>query len=426
MFRALRDPGSLAAQAGVLLLILAAIFLRQPAYFFAPQFWVEEGKVFYAQAWNESGWDTFTFLFAGYWSCYENLWALLTVWLVPLEQAPLFFKLGGLLVMLTAPIVILRSRAHHWQLPWAKSLGCLIVLVTPLNDELWLSTLGAKFYFSLTIALLLLESTGQLGRVDRIFQWAVLVMGALTSPLSSLCAPFFCLKWWGDRTPENLRRAIWLSATLAFHFVIMRLPAAGFGGRAIQHDLSVTMLAWWNKCIVLPVFGTKAADVAGNWLVFMVKQPSWWLPLLAVALLALPLLLAFAIWRKTPAPDLLLMFGAAVFIGFCSLWNALWAKHFLLYPTWAPRYTLAPGILLVLVLLHLALRTPRESRLTKAGLTLLLSLSLLGGFWDFRHARFYLSDGPSWAEECRLWRADPNHELSIWPPPFKARLNPAK
>lgn len=426
MFRWLRDPGGGVAQSGILLLILTAIFLRQPAYFLAPQFWVEEGKIFYAQAWNESGWDTFTFLFAGYWSCYENLWALLAVWLVPLEQAPLFFKLGGLLVMLTAPILILRSRASHWQIPWAKSLGCLIVLVTPLNDELWLSTLGAKFYFSLTVALLLLESTSQLGRFDRVFQWAVLVMGTLTSPLSSLCAPFFCLKWWCDRTPENLRRAIWLSATLAFHFVIMRLPAAGFGGRGIQHDLPGTLLVWLNKCVILPVFGTKAADIAGNWLVPVVTQPSWRLFLLASATVLLPLLLAGFVWRRTRNQELLLLLGAALLLGFGSLWNALGLKHFMLHPTWAPRYTLAPGILLVLVLLHLALRTPWESRGTKAGLSLLLSLSLLGGFWDFRHARFYLPDGPSWAEECRLWRADPSRELSIWPPPFKTRLNPSK
>lgn len=421
----LRLPETWVSRGIILLLFIVAVFVRQPGYFLAPQFWVEEGLVYYAHAWNDSAWAAFTLLFAGYWSCFENLWALLTVWLVPMEYAALSFKLGGLLVMLTAPIVILHSRASHWQLPWAKSLGCLIVLLTPLSDELWVSPLGAKFYFSLTFALLLLEPVSGLSRRNRILFWALLVIGALTSPVPCMLTPFFVFKWWLDRSPENGRRAGWMAAALLFHLVIMRLPAAGLADRQIEPDLVGTILVWLHKCILLPLFGSKLAHVSGvQWLLPAVERHAAWLPALALAVLVLPAVLVALVWRQTRDPKLLLVLLASLTLGFASLWSAVGEKHLMLHPTWAPRYSLTPGILLVLVLLHVALNPAGRSLALRYAAGLLVSVSLLSGLWEFRQARFYMAQETTWAEESRQWQADPNHELRIWPPPHKFKLQP--
>ncbi len=423
--KVLRQPDNKAARCLILFLFTAAVFLREPGYFLAPQFWIEEGLVYYAHAWNDSAGAAFTLLFAGYWSCFENLWALLSVWLVPMEHAALSFKLGGLLVMLTAPVVILHSRASHWQWPWAKTLGCLIVLITPLSDELWVSPLGAKFFFSLTFALLLLEPVNELSSRRRFFIWTLLIIGALTSPVPCMLTPFFALKWCLDRSPENARRACWMSAALLFHLVIMRLPSAGLADRQIEPDLVATVLVWLHKCVLLPLFGSRLAHLSGvQWLLPAVEQHAAWLPALALAVLVLPVVLVALVWRQTRDPKLLLVLLASFTLGFASLWSAVGEKHLMLHPTWAPRYSLTPGILLVLVLLQLALNPQIRSKAVRIAARSLVMVSLLSGLWEFRHARFYMSGQTVWTEECRQWRADPDHELRIWPPPHKFKLQP--
>ena len=240
-----------------------------------------------------------------------------------------------------------------------------------------------------------------------------------------MLTPFFILKWWLERSSENQRRMCWMAAALLFHLVMMRLPSAGLAERQIEPDLVGTVLVWLHKCVLLPLFGSKPAEISGvQWLLPAMQQKAAWLPALALAILMLPAVLMMLVWRQTRDRHLLLMLLAAFTLGFASLWSALGEKHLMLHPTWAPRYSLTPGILLVLVLLQLALNPEVRSKAVRTAARLLVLLSLISGLWEFRHARFYMAQETVWAEECRQWRADPNYELRIWPPPHKVELRP--
>jgi hypothetical protein len=73
---------------------LLLIFLRDPSLFTRPQFWAEDGKVWYAQAYNQGWLHSLTQPLGGYLNTLQRLGAGAAL-LVPFRWAPLVMALEG-------------------------------------------------------------------------------------------------------------------------------------------------------------------------------------------------------------------------------------------------------------------------------------------------------------------------------------------
>ena len=98
-------------QVGVFLAALVAIFTRLPGAFLHPQFFAEDGWVWYQQAYNLGGWRSLGIAQAGYLQTLPRLVADATL-LFPMQWAPLIMNLSGAVIQ-ALPVTALLSRALY-------------------------------------------------------------------------------------------------------------------------------------------------------------------------------------------------------------------------------------------------------------------------------------------------------------------------
>ena len=95
-----------------LLLYLAAVALvvsRRPEGITNPQFWAEDGKVWFAQAYNEGALSALLSPWTGYAQTFSRLVAAASL-MVPFRHAPLVFNVAAVLAQALAPFFLASSR----------------------------------------------------------------------------------------------------------------------------------------------------------------------------------------------------------------------------------------------------------------------------------------------------------------------------
>src|SRR5512134_1888460 len=95
-------------------LLLAAgltllLFLRKPESLLHPQFWAEDGQLFFQQAWNQGFLASLLEPMSGYLHTFPRLVAGIST-LLPLSLAPLAFSLAAFVVQLLPALYLLSAR----------------------------------------------------------------------------------------------------------------------------------------------------------------------------------------------------------------------------------------------------------------------------------------------------------------------------
>jgi protoporphyrinogen oxidase len=435
------SPGSwlesAAARALAVLLGIALTWDRQPAFFSEPRFWAEEGRVFFARAWRLPWWEALFAAPLDYLSLYTNLAVVLAARLVPLEEAPLVTTLAAFVAQ-TAPLVILAvAAAPEWR-GGRRYVGMAIVLFASLTDEVWLTTLHSHYYFALVAFLVLLEPA-DIGRARAVTYAALVGFAGLTGPVACFLAPLFVLKARRSRRAADVWQAtalglatlvqvgVALAALAAHQQELGGLLARSRSGRRPPPGVGLAVLPFvaWVKAIVLPILGMNAADGLIDVLA-QVTQRRYTSPESLVFAVAALIGLAEALaWLTRGLPSRLRwpLAGSWVLITSLSVVLAFGDKRMLLAgSTAASRYTYVPGVVLLVLLLHVVPRAsggPRSLRPLVAAV--LLTLGLAGGAARYPATVRWSSSWPRWSDEVRAWRQDPGHTLAIWPPGWKVR-----
>jgi hypothetical protein len=173
---------------------LAIIFSRQPSALLHAQFFAEDGRVWFADAYN-TGW--FVSLFRsqdGYFQTLPRLAAALAL-LVPLRLAPLVMNLCGLLVQILPVLLLLSNRLSGWGSLGLRAALAFTYLALPNSRELNVSIEEAQWHLALAACLLLL-SPKPASRAWKIFDAVVLVLCGLTGPFAILLLPIAALRLW--------------------------------------------------------------------------------------------------------------------------------------------------------------------------------------------------------------------------------------
>ncbi len=367
------------------------ILSRRPDAITNPQFWAEDGKVWYADAYNHGAIYSFFTPVAGYYQTISRFVAV-TAQAFPLSFAPLIFNLAAIFCKILVVNFLLSSRLSRFIPSLAgRALLAFIYLALPHSNETNANLTNAQWHLAL-LSFLIIIAPGSKKTLWKVFDVMMLSISALSGPFCLLLLPISAIKWLKTRE----KWTIVLIAILAVGSIIQisslltttrpseQPLGASFelflkiiGGHlflnSIIGDRSYSRLfsrSLWNEWTIIPVnligFGLLAfAFIKSN--------------------LELRLLITFA---------LLLVFGALsspAITNQMPQWEAMWT------PATGSRYWLIPIFCCFVSLLFLAKNA--EISFVRYASVALLVLSLFGIASDWKYPRFKNLEFQTYAAE---------------------------
>ena len=188
------------------LLAAIAIVSRRPDVVLRPQFYAEDGVIWYAQAYNLGWLHALSLPEGGYLNTLPRLAAALAL-LVPLHAAPLVMNLLGIAIQVLPVNVLLSPRcAAYGSFPVRLFLAA-IYLALPNSNEVFVVITNAQFHLALA-ACLLAFARPPATWLGRIFDVAVFLVSGLTGPFCLVLLPLAAVFWW-------IRRGRWLVTVMS-------------------------------------------------------------------------------------------------------------------------------------------------------------------------------------------------------------------
>lgn len=386
--------------------------LRLPLSWVEGRFQDEEATVFLAYAWHFPAEALFR-SFGGYLNIAANgitlaLAELIKGGAISLEKAPYVTMLAGLAGQLVPAVLVLQSRS-----PWLEDLrhravALLILLLMPTTEEVFLNVMHIQFHLALAVGLIVTLQAGS-GRLRAWLEGAVLFLAPLCGPAAVVFLPLFALRAVIDRDPRRWRQFAILAAGAVIQMLFFYHSTPLRGAPFDPVNLAAAMFI---RLIALPFGGLNGADHVGFAAAVGLVQggPGLWL----FAALSVGVFSAILVTTLKARDDAFWLFAAAmsvaaVSLGFGILTGAPYAAFFSLA---GPRYNYIPLVLLGLCFLCLATRANAAERRAPR---LLLILMLFVGAVHFVQPIDTYADGPSWKREVAAWKANPNHQLEVWP-----------
>ena len=185
---------------------LVAVVSRDASLFTHAQFYAEDGKFWFADAYNQGWWRPLAVPNGGYLNTLQRLIADMAL-LVPFRWAPLTMNLGGLFVQVLPVPILLSERCRSWGPLPLRLVFAAVYVGIPDAREIHVVCTNAQWH--LAVAMLLLafapEPAHWLGKVTDLLLIAV---GAVSGPFGLLLIPFVCVFWW-------MRRQRWTAFVLS-------------------------------------------------------------------------------------------------------------------------------------------------------------------------------------------------------------------
>ncbi|MCE5259793.1 MAG: hypothetical protein LLG44_12180, partial [Chloroflexi bacterium] len=348
-----------------------------------------------------------------------------------INQAPAVTTWLAFGVQLLPIALIAWGNASMWNTWYKRLLGALVVLFAASSGEVWLNTINAQFYWNIAAFLLLLEDTRTLGTWRRWLYYLILAISTLTGAVSCFLLPMFILKALWERSRESALQAGIVGAgslVQVWAWWSTRTGSLTLAARLGSLDFASLIVVIFNRTVVAPILGQSAAGISAEWLSALRAAGganfSWLIAALTIGLLAL---LTALCWRQPRRNGL--MVGSYLLVVMLSVATALVApgdsKFLLVNPSSAIRYFYAPSVMLLLLLLaNIDFLPTAKHRWQTWFCTVLLLFGLGTGTWHYQSDidQFRADNWPQWSWEVARWRANPQHEILIWPPPWKMKL----
>ena len=197
-------------QVAAFLAALLAVFSRLPGAFLHPQFFAEDGWVWYQQAYNLHWLRSLSIPQAGYIQMLPRLVAGVTL-LFPMQWAPMLMNWCGAVVQVLPVTALLSRRCATWGPLPLRILMAVIYIAIPDAPEVHIVVTNAMWHLALLQALLAF-SAPPLGWRGRVSDLIVFGIGAITGPFCILLLPLVAAYWW-------IRRQRWTLTVLGVLFL---------------------------------------------------------------------------------------------------------------------------------------------------------------------------------------------------------------
>ncbi|PYU92765.1 MAG: hypothetical protein DMG25_11250 [Acidobacteria bacterium] len=189
-------------QLAVFGLALAIVVSRRPDAVSNPQFWAEDGKFWYADAYNTGGIRPFLWPYFGYLHFVPRLTALVAQAL-PLRRGPLLFNLVAIVIEILPVQLLVSSRLSGLGGVSTRMLLAFLCLSLPHTSETHSNITNAQWYLAL-LAFLVLVSAPARTWGWRSFDILAVVSSSLSGPFAFMLAPVAALVWWKRRGRKPL------------------------------------------------------------------------------------------------------------------------------------------------------------------------------------------------------------------------------
>jgi hypothetical protein len=165
----------------------AVLISRRPDAVFDAQFGSEDGRIFFADAYNLGGWHALFHTYDGYFHAVPRLASWLAL-VVPLAAAPLVTNLIAILVQAMPVSLLLGARSSAWGSLRFRALmaGAYVALAD--NAEITFGITESQWILALGLILLLVAVPPQ-GALGRAFDCVFFLLAGLSGPFCILILP---------------------------------------------------------------------------------------------------------------------------------------------------------------------------------------------------------------------------------------------
>lgn len=404
--RRLRDPGvtaRAAAFAGLAALGVIVATTRRPDAVSHPQFWAEDGTVWFADAYNQGWLHPLLTTHTGYYQTLARAVALLGQPL-GVARAPVLSN-GVAILLQILPGLFVASRRFERAIP-SLAMRCVIgalYLAIP-NFEVHANITNAQWHLAI-LAFMVVVAAPSPRWWWRAFDVAVLLLCALSGPFIILLAPIALAVWYVRRGGQALG-IVGLCTVAGLAEGLTALTSLGSrasGPLGATPQLLAHILV--NRVLLAGLLGEQGtpATLTSAW--------SHTAAATAALLLLGALTVGLALWRGPLELRLLLAFG-----GMVLLISLARPEQSFTEPQWpqlaagsGTRYFIIPMVVWVVTLVWLCTRAPRGG-----AMVLTAALVLLFAAGDVRHWSYpaYMDLHPS-AEAAQLSRARPGTVVNL-------------
>ena len=172
---------------GIFIGACAWIISRRPDALLHPQFWAEDGSIWFADAYNLGGWAALFRTQAGYFQTLPRLASIFGL-LAPLSLAPLVFNLIALAAQALPVNVLLGSRSSAWGKLRMRAMLAGVYLALPNCPEICANITNAQWAIALC-AFLVLVAAPPASFVRLQFDLLVYLVCGLTGPFCVFFVP---------------------------------------------------------------------------------------------------------------------------------------------------------------------------------------------------------------------------------------------
>ena len=181
-----------------LLSVVLLLWVRKPDSFHNPQFWAEDGLIFFSQQ-VQLGARAHLEPYAGYLNAVPRLAAALAG-LLPYRYAPAAYNAAALLVMLALVWKLYSPRLGlRWPLPFALA----VALVPHPGGEVFVCLANVQWILALLLLAVLLQRSPET-RAQAAGDAGIVLLTGLTGPFLLLALPLLMVKAWRSRSRPDL------------------------------------------------------------------------------------------------------------------------------------------------------------------------------------------------------------------------------
>jgi hypothetical protein len=188
---------SLWKQGAIFLLAYLVVAARNPDAILHAQFWAEDGRIWFEDAYNRGWWPPLLHPHQGYFQTFPRLGASLAL-LVPLSSAPLVLNLIAIGARALPVNLLLSSRSSACGNLSFRALLAGMYLVLPNCQEISANITNSQWILALCVFLLLTASTPQ-SVAGRVFDISILLLSGLTGPFCIFLLPIALFFAWKRR-----------------------------------------------------------------------------------------------------------------------------------------------------------------------------------------------------------------------------------
>ena len=189
-----REGLTASSQCWVFLLVLAALLTRRPGLFLHAQFYAEDGRVWFAQAYNAGWLHSLTLPEGGYLNTLQRLVAGIAL-LVPFRWAPLVMAIAGLLLQVLPVTVLLSARCRSWGRLSLRCVFAVIYVGLPNSLEVHVVLTNAQWHLALLMVLIAFAEP-PVAWGSRLSDLQLFAIGSVSGPFCIVLLPLMLVYAW--------------------------------------------------------------------------------------------------------------------------------------------------------------------------------------------------------------------------------------